>query len=314
MNKPLVSVIISTQNRKILLRKAVESVLRQSFKDWEIIIIDDNSQDGTEQFLRETFLKEIQQGILRYARNESKCERSFSRNRGIDLSCGEYIAILDDDDCWLDNYLETMVNFLKTNRDTGVVFSNYFDVDEQAGRRIVNRGLKTGKGMFYRKLCLTRGMISGSVYLFRKEVFLKIGGFIVGIEPCEDREFFSRVAMNFNIGYSAVPAVEKLTHRGSFARQLSEAKLAEIKEKTWQMIQANSVKFNYSLNRRITCNWYIHLSMSFLPDLINAKKYMAAAVKIYPVSLFFLSLWSILIRVIMGKRVYWWLKKIKNKQ
>ena len=85
---PSVSVIIPTYNRAKLLRRAVRSVLYQTYRDFEIIVIDDNSVDNTKEILYVSFEEEIKTGRLVYVKNEKRMERSFSRNRAIEIRDG----------------------------------------------------------------------------------------------------------------------------------------------------------------------------------------------------------------------------------
>jgi len=108
---PKASIIIPTHNRSKFLEEAVRSVLAQTYQDFEIIIIDDASTDNTSEIISQKFATDIKNGRIRYVRNEKQMERSFSRNVGMDISRGEYIALLDDDDIWLPFHLETLVDF-----------------------------------------------------------------------------------------------------------------------------------------------------------------------------------------------------------
>src|ERR1043166_5760404 len=103
---PLVTVIIPTFNRARLVCEAIESVLRQTHRDVEAIVIDDASGDDTRRVLTERFRAEIEQQRVVYLRNETHQERSVTRNRGIAAARGEYIAFLDDDDLFLPDHLE----------------------------------------------------------------------------------------------------------------------------------------------------------------------------------------------------------------
>ena len=96
-SNPLQSVIIPTYNRKNMLAEAVDSVLRQSQRNLEVLIIDDCSTDGTEEFVRS-----IQDSRVKYFRNETNSGPEFSRNFGLKQARGKYINFLDDDDYYTD--------------------------------------------------------------------------------------------------------------------------------------------------------------------------------------------------------------------
>ncbi|MCC7303037.1 MAG: glycosyltransferase [Bacteroidia bacterium] len=104
---PFFTVIIPTYNRAVRLKLAIESVLQQSFGDWELLIIDDGSTDDT----RETVLR-YEDSRIKYHWQENK-ERSSARNKGIDLSTGQYICFLDSDDTYAPNHLEVLHSVIR---------------------------------------------------------------------------------------------------------------------------------------------------------------------------------------------------------
>jgi len=114
-----VSVIIPTFNRAQLVQETIESVLNQSYKDYEIIVIDDGSTDNTEQQLRRFKNKII------YVKQENR-GLNASRNRALTLASGKYIALLDSDDLWLDFKLELETSILDRYSDCGFVFSDFY--------------------------------------------------------------------------------------------------------------------------------------------------------------------------------------------
>ncbi len=309
----MVSVIIATYNRCNLLKRAIESVLKQTYRNFEVIVVDDASGDETYKMISISFKSFIDKGTIRYYRNEINKERSFCRNLGMKEAKGEYFAFLDDDDEWLLNHLENLVKFLDANPDVGVAFSNCYEVFEDGGRRLFYAGIKTGKGKWYRDLCIDRYFITGSAYIIRGEVYEKLGGFKEGLEPSEDREYLARIAMNYNVGYSSIPTVYKYTHSGSYGHLRSHNKLALAREKTWYAIKANSVKVSYPIKPRIECRWLLHLSLNFLPDLDKTKYYLIEAVKIYPWCFLWYITWRLFLRIIVGKRIYIFLRALKQK-
>jgi len=305
----MVSVIIATYNRCNLLKRAIESVLKQTYRNFEIIVIDDASSDDTYKIINDSFKSFIDKGIIRYYKNETNKERSFCRNMGMSKAKGEYFAFLDDDDEWLPKHLEIAVRFMNNNNDVGVVFSNCYEVFEDGRKRLFWHKIKTGKGILYRDLCIDRYFITGSAYIIRKEVYIRLGGFKEGLEPAEDREYLSRVAMSYNVGYSQIPTVYKYTHSGSYAHLRLQKELAVTRERIWHAIQENSQKFSYSIKPRVKCRWLLHLSINFLPDLDKTKYYLIKAAKTYPLCLLWMSTWRLLLKIIMGKQIYLFLKK-----
>lgn len=129
-----VSVIIPTYNRSRLLLEAIDSVLNQSYRDFELIVVDDGSTDDTEQKVSRygsdiIYIKQPNAGV------------NTARNNAISQSQSEFIALLDNDDLWLDFKLELQVELLEEYRDAGFIFSDFL-IRKESGLEI-RSGLQT---------------------------------------------------------------------------------------------------------------------------------------------------------------------------
>lgn len=112
MSKKLVSVIMPAYNASETISASIESVLKQTYKNWELIIIDDYSIDNTFDIIKKYQENNHKIKIIRNKRNLRVAE---SRNRGLDVAQGDYIAFLDADDIWFDNKIEKQLNFMLEN-------------------------------------------------------------------------------------------------------------------------------------------------------------------------------------------------------
>lgn len=115
------SIIIPVYNGKTFILNAINSILNQTFADFEIIIIDDCSNDGTSEIVVQNFPSLIGEKI-KISKNSENKERSFSRNRGAKLAQGEYLFYLDYDDEWEKDYIESILNIFET-KNPDIVFS-----------------------------------------------------------------------------------------------------------------------------------------------------------------------------------------------
>ncbi len=115
-SSPLVSVVMPTYNRANLLKTSINSILNQTYKNFELIIIDDGSKDNTKNIIFSYNDKRIH-----YYSNPTNKGISYSRNKGFSLAKGKYIMIMDDDDFSLPNRMELQVNFLEKNKNIDVV-------------------------------------------------------------------------------------------------------------------------------------------------------------------------------------------------
>ena len=116
---PLVSAVIITHNRKKLAERAIKSVLGQTYRNIECIVIDDKSDDGTQEYLKSKFANQIK---YHYIPPELSKGGNHARNIGISLASGKYIAFLDDDDLWLRHKIERQVQVLSRNEKIDMVY------------------------------------------------------------------------------------------------------------------------------------------------------------------------------------------------
>lgn len=139
---PFFSVILNTHNANNTIRKTISSVLGQTFRNFELIIVDDCSTDDTLNIVHEYLDHcDIHYIIIPLQENHGI---SYSRNIGIDKATGKYIAFIDDDDLWIENKLEKQFAFLeKHDFLIDWVFSNYFVIDKNY-QKIGNRHRKSG--------------------------------------------------------------------------------------------------------------------------------------------------------------------------
>ena len=165
---PLVSVVLPTYNRWPMLRAAVESVLAQTYKSFELIIVDDGSTDGTLRSLSGCDAK------ARIIRQERKGVAA-ARNAGVAIAHGKYIAFIDSDDLWLPNKLAIQTEFMEQN--PGVVICQTQEVWLRNGVRVnpKNKHQKSSGDIFRRSLDLC--LVSPSAVMMTRNSFTMIGGF-----------------------------------------------------------------------------------------------------------------------------------------
>jgi len=189
MNKqPLVSVILPTYNRERYIKRAIESVLNQTCKNIELIIIDDGSTDKTSEIISEFSKKDPRIAILT---NETNLGLVRSLNKGIGKAQGKYIARLDDDDYWCDKEkLDKQVRFLEAHSEYILVGGGVIRVDE-SGKEIVRHLLSESDGEI-RKLILFDNVFAHPTVVFRKSAWELAGGFDENLPFSEDWDLWLR--------------------------------------------------------------------------------------------------------------------------
>lgn len=165
--KPLVSVNICTYNRANLISKAIESVLTQNYQNIEIIVVDDNSSDNTEEIIKGYMSNNSN---IFYYKNSSNLGVTKNRNFALQKSSGKYIAVLDSDDYWLDeNKLTEQVKFLESYPNYALVgtFTNVVNVHD---KKISELFFETEDSKIRSKILLQNQFTHSSV-LFKKDSF-----------------------------------------------------------------------------------------------------------------------------------------------
>lgn len=209
MTAPLISVIIPTYNRASLLREAVDSVLNQTFQNFEVIVIDDGSKDETPEVL-ETYNDRLRYW---YQNNQGV---SAARNRGLQHARGSLIAFLDSDDLWLPGKLAAQIDFFSQNPEALICQTD--EVWIRNGRRVnpCKKHRKYSGDVFAPSLGLC--LISPSAVMIRRELFDTVGAFDETFPACEDYDLWLRITARWPVYLIDRPLVVK---RGGHADQLS---------------------------------------------------------------------------------------------
>ncbi|WP_281637403.1 glycosyltransferase family 2 protein [Flavobacterium marginilacus] len=218
MRYPLVSVIIPTYKRTDYLKLTLQSVLNQTFKDFEIIVVDDGTPNDENFFLCQTFDK------VRYIKIENSGGPAKPRNVGIREAKGKYIAFVDDDDLWLPYKLEKQVTVLENNPDFGLVHCccEVIDEDGIAGNTIVGRpGTPEVKHGDVLMRMMGNWTVMMSTPLVRIQIIKNIGFFNEKMPSAgEDTEFWTRCSFETKFYYLDEPLVQYRIH----SHNLSEDK------------------------------------------------------------------------------------------
>jgi glycosyltransferase involved in cell wall biosynthesis len=185
-----VSVIIPAYNRGWIIKEAIDSVLAQTFNEYELIVVDDGSEDNTAEILA-GYNNKIQ--IIHQANSGV----SAARNRGIVSSSGRYIALLDSDDLWFPEKLNKQVSFFQNHPDAMICQTQ--EIWIRNGNRVNPRKHhKKLSGMIFEpslSLCL----VSPSAVMFKRELLDKVGLFDENLPACEDYDLWLRVSLGFPV-------------------------------------------------------------------------------------------------------------------
>jgi glycosyltransferase involved in cell wall biosynthesis len=191
---PVVSVITPTYNRATFIIQAVESVLAQSFQNWEMIIVDDGSTDPTRDQL-EPYLKDPRIHYL-YQNNQGQ---SRARNTALECARGRFIGFLDSDDVWYPRKLERQIAILETDQSVAIVHSDESQIDEH-GRDIEVSNMRRYSGWITPQL-LADNSVSITTALVRRECFDEMGGMDSTLPVADDYELWLRLSARYRFCY-----------------------------------------------------------------------------------------------------------------
>jgi len=215
MSSPTVSVVMSVFNGEKYLSEVIDSVLNQSFRDFEFVIVDDGSTDATADILSKYLLRDGRIRVLR----EGKKGRAASLNLGISLANGKYVANTDADDLAMPGRLEEQVAFMERNPEVGVL-GCAFELITDSGDviDIIRHPLEDSQ---IRSAMLRYDPICHSSAIMRKDVVLASGGYRSTFEPSEDYDLWLRMSERSRLANLRNVLVRYRLH----ANQLSVRKL-----------------------------------------------------------------------------------------
>src|SRR5919202_4312270 len=198
---PLISVIIPAYNAEKTIKQTIESVLNQTFSDFEIIVINDGSQDSTLEIV--SSIPDPRIKVFSYP----NAGPQKSRNRGWGNASGEYVSFLDADDLWTPDKLEAQLKALQENPQAAVAYS-WSDWIDESGQFLRAGGHITVNGNAYEKLLLRDFVESGSNPLIRRQALDKVGDFDQSVTPAEDWDMWLRLAARYE--FVTVPSPQIL--------------------------------------------------------------------------------------------------------
>lgn len=219
----LVSVIIPTYKRPDLLPRAITSVLEQTYKNIEIIIVDDNDPSWNERRLTEEVMENFKNHNIQYLKHETNKNGSASRNTGFWHSKGDYIMFLDDDDEFTEHKVEKQVEKLEAlDSSWGACYTSY--IRKKNGKTIVYGAEKREGSLLTEELSRNLFVHAGSNLMIRRDVVEEVRGFDEGFKRNQDIEFLSRILVNYKLAY--VDVVGLIVHIGD--REYSKENFEQI--------------------------------------------------------------------------------------
>jgi teichuronic acid biosynthesis glycosyltransferase TuaG len=196
VKKPLVSIIMPVYNSELFIKKSIRSVLLQTYKNWELIIIDDGSTDNSIEIIRDFEQKENRIKLI----TQKNSKQAIARNNGIKNSNGQIIAFLDSDDLWFPQKLEICIS--QFEKDIDLIFTDSYMFENDNESIDVANLKKFGVGDCYfeghksLKLFLKQNQIPILTVLLKKRILESVKGFDWDCVPAEDYDLWIRLLKN----------------------------------------------------------------------------------------------------------------------
>ncbi len=191
----MISIVIPTYNRPHMLEKLLESISRQTFRDYEVIVVDDHS-GKTKEYIK--VIKKYQNRLnhLNFIQNKDNQGAPYSRNKGIKFAQNDFIALVDDDDTWLPDKLQKQFELFKSsNHKVGLVYTWVDAVDENGKTTHRYRSCIEG-GKIARKSILKEDFIPSPSVMVKKQAIMESGLFDVNFKSCQDWDMWTRMLFN----------------------------------------------------------------------------------------------------------------------
>jgi glycosyltransferase involved in cell wall biosynthesis len=191
MTAPLISIVLPTYNGANYIRTSIESCLRQTFTNFELIIVNDCSTDHTATIIEEYAAVDNRIRIIHNTQNK---KLPLSLNAGFDVAKGKYHTWTSDDNYYAPHALQTLLDILETNQDAGLVYTDYTIINDQneiTGKRTFNNIYDS----------FTNWLGCGACFLYRAEIYAAIKGYNPSAFLIEDYDFFMRAFLQFKFIY-----------------------------------------------------------------------------------------------------------------
>jgi glycosyltransferase involved in cell wall biosynthesis len=186
--EPLVSIILPTHNGSRFLEQSIDSCIGQTYQNWELIIVDDASTDNSIEIINRYAARESKIQVLRHEINR---RLPAALNKGFSCARGNYLTWTSDDNCYRPEAIQTMVDFLESNRHVDIVYTDHTRIDEEG------HPFAYIKANPVEELALQN--VVGPCFLYRQEVQNALGGYNEEMFLVEDYDFWLRASDNFNL-------------------------------------------------------------------------------------------------------------------
>lgn len=270
---PRVSVIIPTYNRAHLVNRAIQSVLNQTYQDFEVIVVDDCSTDNTAEVVNS-----IGDERVRYVPHQVNKGASASRNTGIGAAKGELVGFLDSDDEWLPEKLQKQVDkFDSASPNVGLIYGGYIVIDDET-KKTIQRVYPEKRGYVFEDVLKMSGPTNPLTPLVKRECFEKVGLFDEEMRFGEDWDMWVRIAEHYEFDFVSDTVGRYYVSRHQITRDRIRAldELSRFRAKHQPLLLENPAILAHQLK------WLGQRYLVDHDDYAAARSYLTQAVRANP--------------------------------
>ena len=254
---------MSVYNGALYVKEAVVSILKQTYRDWELIIINDASTDKTLEILNDLATTDDRIKIITNAENIGLTK---SLNRGLLECSGEFVARMDADDVASSDRLEKQYDFMQTHLDVAVCGSQGIYIDHN-GNKIGDKDLKLSSDDIKKKLLFNNQCIHSSLF-FRKSIVDELGGYNEQFKTSQDYELIVRIAKKYQVVNLKDRLIHWRVHPGSVSWASKKQEWDAIRVRWWAI-----TKYDYSKLKGLP-NIFLRLGWLVFPQTLKRKRYI----------------------------------------
>jgi glycosyltransferase involved in cell wall biosynthesis len=217
---PTVSICIPTYNRKDYLKETLDSIFAQTYKDYEVVIVDDGSADGTAEMIKNAGY------AVRYYWQKNAGEAA-ARNRLVELAEGKFITFIDSDDLLMPDAVERMMNAVETEDEEVIVYGSYLRIDENG--KIYGRSKQNLCSGQITKQLFQDILVHSCGSMFPKRAIEEAGGFDESLRVCSPYVLFLRLSLKYRFIALVEPMFKRRRHRDNLSAISKDNRLTELK-------------------------------------------------------------------------------------
>lgn len=247
MTDKKVSIVLPVYNGADHIADSINSIINQTYQNWELIVVNDCSTDNTLEICNELSEKDRR---IRVITNEKNLKLPNTLNVGFEAATGDYYTWTSDDNMYKANAIETMVNTLNQNKEAVMVYADYTNIDAD--------GNVLGEGKLQESQFIVTGNVCGACFLYTAEVAKKVGRYDANLFLAEDYDYWIRI---YRCG-RMIHITDNLYLYRRHAGSLTETKKASIQEQTYKAIEKNFLPLYADAKRN-------HLSYGFFDQMLS---------------------------------------------